>query len=296
MTSHPPLRIADGFPNERLVIVPEARCKQAARLPVLRELLVSRLGMFQRAENHFIQRPRGSGDFVLIYCVAGKGGGCWQDRDFLLETGDLVVLPPGGAHSYHADRVRPWSILWFHFSGRRAADFAAALDLNDGLTLHVPRVEELQLAFEDVYRHTLDGFSDAALLCMATGFMRLAGLFRRYARSRNPRARESEARVLKALEIIRSRLTERWTVEKMAALAHMSPAHFSHCFRAQTGESPLRFLTHQRMQHAAAQLHNSRESIQNIAAAAGYPDPYYFSRIFKSTFGLSPRAYRGRTH
>jgi AraC-like DNA-binding protein len=47
-----------------------------------------------------------------------------------------------------------------------------------------------------------------------------------------------------------------------------------------------------KMQRACHLLDNSDMSIKAVAAALGYSDPLYFSRLFKKTLGLSPRAYR----
>jgi len=287
--------IAEGFANQRLLVVPEHRVKEVAKLPVLRDLLVTHLGQFADAANHHVVRNHGTDEYVLIYCLAGRGGGEIAGDSFTLEAGDLVVLPPKIGHRYFAHPDAPWTIFWFHFTGERAADYVAALGIPEGEhILHTPSTDELQRAFEGTYRHALDGFSDAGLLGISTGFARMIGLFRRYARSRNNRARQAEDRVLRVIVALQDALPRRWTIEGMAKLAGMSPAHFSQCFKAQTGEAPMAYIIHQRMQRAAALMQRADATIGEIAALVGYEDPYYFSRLFKSVFGTSPRHYRDR--
>jgi AraC-like DNA-binding protein len=78
----------------------------------------------------------------------------------------------------------------------------------------------------------------------------------------------------------------------MAGRAAMSVAHFSERFKTQTGMSPMAYVIHLRMQRAAALLQWAEASVAEIAARVGYEDAYYFSRLFRSVFGVSPRAYR----
>ena len=47
-----------------------------------------------------------------------------------------------------------------------------------------------------------------------------------------------------------------------------------------------------RMQRAAQLLDATDETVAAIAAAVGYPNPFHFSRSFKSYMGASPRRYR----
>lgn len=61
-----------------------------------------------------------------------------------------------------------------------------------------------------------------------------------------------------------------------------------------TGMTPTRYLTSVRMQNAKTMLKifSRTTDIQEIALKCGYYDAAYFSRVFKKTFGISPKAYR----
>jgi two-component system response regulator YesN len=73
-----------------------------------------------------------------------------------------------------------------------------------------------------------------------------------------------------------------------------SPAYLTKLFRKYVDTTPLRFLTDIRI-HAAAQLLRATDlPVAEVGEQVGYPDPFYFSRVFKRYKGVNPQAYRGR--
>lgn len=74
-----------------------------------------------------------------------------------------------------------------------------------------------------------------------------------------------------------------------------SPTHIRRLYRERFGCSPMETLMELRIRRAKALLSGDSRSpisIAQIAALSGFPDPYYFSRIFKQRVGCSPRDYR----
>ena len=59
-----------------------------------------------------------------------------------------------------------------------------------------------------------------------------------------------------------------------------------------TGLSPGEFIRNIRLKHAAQMLINNKGNISEIAFAVGFNSPKYFSKCFKSEFGLTPREYQ----
>ncbi len=58
------------------------------------------------------------------------------------------------------------------------------------------------------------------------------------------------------------------------------------------GVSPIVYLNQYRLTLASRLLKSTNDSIGAISAATGFADPFYFSRMFKDRFQLSPREYR----
>jgi AraC-like DNA-binding protein len=291
--SRPGKGIADGFVGQRLLIVPREKLLRGATLPVVRDLQVTHIGHFHAAKNHFIRRPGGCPETVLIYCLEGTGHARIDGRTWEVGAGKLLVIPAGARHSYFADNVHPWSIIWIHFSGERAADHLAALtDGIEGPVLEIPNRELMREAFEETYRHALDGFSDTGLLGLSTALSRLIGLARIHVASGTMRSRETENRILQTIRRLQAEPAREWQIDELAAMAGMSVPHFFDRFHQQAGCPPKQFLIRLRLQIATALMQESGLTIAQIARQAGYEDPYYFSRLFRRHFGQSPAAHR----
>ncbi|MDB6080116.1 MAG: helix-turn-helix protein, partial [Akkermansiaceae bacterium] len=196
-------------------------------------------------------------------------------------------------HSYGADPSDPWTIFWTHVTGLRAMDYASAIAMPEGNPVrHSPRPNALQQAFEETYRHALDGFSETGMLGLTTSLGRLIGLLRIYSRTRTARAHRAEDRILTAIRKLQSEPMKDWTLPELAAGAGMSVPHFSDLFTKQAGVPPKQFLIQQRLQIASALIQEPGLSVAQIAARVGYEDPYYFSRLFHKHTGQSPQSYR----
>lgn len=77
-------------------------------------------------------------------------------------------------------------------------------------------------------------------------------------------------------------------LEKIAAEVGLTPTYFSSLFKKETGESFVEYLTNIRMEEAMRMLKHTDEKIYVVAQRTGYPEPGYFSHVFKKKYGISP--------
>jgi AraC-like DNA-binding protein len=81
-------------------------------------------------------------------------------------------------------------------------------------------------------------------------------------------------------------------VRAVAAVAHISPAHFSRRFRAVFGESPHRYLQRRRVERSMFLLRESDRTVTDICFDVGFSSPGTFSRTFRTIVGETPTEYR----
>ena len=77
-----------------------------------------------------------------------------------------------------------------------------------------------------------------------------------------------------------------------ADLCEVTLIHFRRIFKDHTGFSPHHFLLKMRLHKAADMLVKSSMPIKQVASLSGWDDEYYFSRLFKQYYHLSPLQYR----
>ena len=76
---------------------------------------------------------------------------------------------------------------------------------------------------------------------------------------------------------------------------YLSSAYISKIFKEETGEAPINYLIKMRLERARIQLESdTQQSIKAISNSVGYEDVYYFSKLFKKYYGMSPVHYRSK--
>lgn len=286
-------RIREGFEGQRLFVLPPAVQARCRRLPVVRELRATDLGHFPGARGHYVHRPEGCLEVILIYCLQGAGWCRLRGRRCLIGQGDTLLIPPGTPHAYGADGRSPWSIYWVHFTGRAAGQYLDALGVSvTSPVLHAPESGVIAGAFEEMLGYVPHGYTDASLLAMSTALGRLLGLLRWHQRSPGRMARHGEEKVIRTIDLMRRRLGDRLSVGDLARHVSLSPSRYAHLFRRFVGTSPLAFFARLKMQQACQWLATEDSAVGEIAQRLAFDDPLYFSRAFHRIVGIPPRAYR----
>ncbi|MBE6703184.1 MAG: helix-turn-helix transcriptional regulator [Ruminococcaceae bacterium] len=81
-------------------------------------------------------------------------------------------------------------------------------------------------------------------------------------------------------------------MSRYAELCGVCESYFYLLFKKWSGMSPVEYRNRIRMNNAGSLLINSDLSIGEIAALVGFADPFYFSRVFRRAFSMSPLQYR----
>ena len=82
------------------------------------------------------------------------------------------------------------------------------------------------------------------------------------------------------------------SLDTAADFAGVSSFYLSKLFKEEKGETFINYISDKRLEKSRQLLEQTELSIKEITAEVGYNDQNYFSRIFKSKYGLSPKEYR----
>jgi AraC-like DNA-binding protein len=285
--------LRDGFPGQRLHVLPAPLIKQALQRKPTSRMLVTDAGYFPHAAMHGRVRRAGAAQAILIMCADG-GGWCELDgAHHEVSANQLLIIPPRLPHSYYADAQEPWSIWWLHVVGEDVPDLLAAI----GLTSSAPTapITDPYRAFGLVESICDDMARDETSATLTAAAGAAWNLLAQLAAERDGRFTAREPIVL-VQTYLREHVASPVSVPALARLAGFSPSHLSARFRSLTGFSITEYVKRLRMARARQLLITSDHTVAEIAAAVGYPDPFYFSRQFSAVNGVSPREFRARVY
>ncbi|MEW6402056.1 MAG: substrate-binding domain-containing protein [Chloroflexota bacterium] len=103
---------------------------------------------------------------------------------------------------------------------------------------------------------------------------------------------ESQRLVRKAMAYIHEHYAEEITRADLARHVNASEGHLAHCFREETGITPMVYVNRYRVNRAKTLLVTTDQSITAVAMAVGFSDNNYFSRVFRQEAGSSPLVFR----
>jgi AraC-like DNA-binding protein len=99
-------------------------------------------------------------------------------------------------------------------------------------------------------------------------------------------------RLLRARDAMDRAYAEPLDVRAVAAVAHVSEAHFSRTFRAVFGETPHRYLQRRRVERSMFLLRETDRSVTDVCLDVGFTSLGTFSRTFREIVGETPTGYR----
>lgn len=284
-------RIADGFPGQRMRVLPEPLKAKALKTPPTSHILATDAGFFPHAAHHWRARPAAA-ELIVIYCAGGEGVAWLEDRSFRVRSGQVLLIPPLVRHRYAADAKDPWTIWWAHIAGSTVPALLSAIERPDSSPVFdVAEPARVSSLLDTILRRLETDESAASLIAAGGAAWHLLAVL---AADRRAVKRGKSDPIAEIQQYLRENLAERISVAELAAMAGFSVSHFSALFRAASGFGALEYQTRLRMSLARKLLDTTSRTIASIGRQVGYSDPMYFSRQFRRIHELSPSQYRER--
>jgi AraC family transcriptional regulator len=110
----------------------------------------------------------------------------------------------------------------------------------------------------------------------------------------DPVPRDGLARpvLTRVLDYIRTNLGRDLTISELAAVANMSPHHFSLRFKRSLGVAPHQWVVRARVREAGRLLRARSMSVAEVALALGFASQTHFTYVFRRATGTTPQHYR----
>lgn len=180
---------------------------------------------------------------------------------------------------------------------------------NEFTTSHIPIILLTALDIEEKYQEGIESGADAYITKPFNVSLLLARIFKlielrdklRQKYSNEPGLAHSiictndkdQKFSAKLNEVLNEHMTDtEFSVNDFAGIMGLGRTVFYKKVRGVTGYSPYEYLRVIRLKKAAEMLLTEDLTIAEVAYSVGINDPFYFSKCFKSQFGVSPSAYR----
>lgn len=102
----------------------------------------------------------------------------------------------------------------------------------------------------------------------------------------------ARAVLVRVLEYIYANLGRDLTITELAAVANMSPHHFSLCFKRSLGVAPHQWVVRARVREAGRLLRTRSMSVAEVALTLGFASQTHFTDVFRRATGTTPHHYR----
>jgi AraC-like DNA-binding protein len=268
------------------------------------------VGIFQAL--HFPTTPWHLHDFYELAIVERGTALHVSDRGIEpVARGTVVFVPPGVGHEYRQCRdVRVYNclfradlaeaeLMWAfrddhlrvlfdaaHRSRGQASDRIVIAQLDERATAAaLAALEPIRLAHTDARTRT----GQLAHLLLALDVVATA-----VREASTTDGADLPSSVAAAVALMEDDLAYPWTLAELSRRTFVGPAHLARSFARSLGMPPIHYLSRLRAERAAAMLARTDDPVATIGTAVGWPDPAYFSRRFRTEFGVSPREYRHR--
>ncbi|MGO1070470.1 cupin domain-containing protein [Lysobacter sp. CA199] len=236
----------------------------------------------------------GAGQLHLVHggVVEVVNGG---EPGLRIDTPSLLLYPRPMAHRFITDAERGADLACanLHFEGGAANPIASALPPFVCIDLH--EIDGAQPVLSLLFEEAFDRRCGRQALVNRLFEVVLIQVLRHLMESGRTRvgmlAGLSHPQLRHALVAIHESPEHDWTLDSLAARAGMSRSVFANAFRDAVGCTPGLYLQQWRVGLAQQSLLGGRP-LKTIAMDVGYGSEAALSRAFKSSTGLSPRAWK----
>lgn len=288
-------RVELGFQGERFLYIPNAQISLMEDSPLTSGLYIYSLGYFPNAANHYINRPKGCDEYLLIYCTKGIGHIILYNKEFLLEENQFIILPKNVPHSYWADNKYPWTIYWIHFKGEKSSFFSRGFDQPTTICeSELSRIEERIDLFEEIFFVLNEELSMKNLhyanICFAHFLATL--IFMDVYRNKFRHKEYAENKIRRVIHYMNENIEGNLKIKDFATFCGYSPSYFYRQFIKETNISPMEYYTKLKINKACILLIQTDMKICQISSKLGFNEVQYFSRTFSKIIGLSATEFR----
>ena len=211
--------------------------------------------------------------------LSGEGVYTSNGEDYRLEKGTLVFC--FAATRYAISYENELTYIYIKYYGNRATDLHERFGISERRFIF-PRMDSLIPMWKEGIVNSND--ENADLLSESILLYTFSKLSLNYSKE--------DSLINRLTEYLRENFTDlSLSLQSVANEFGYSSKYLSHFIAKELNTNFSDYVKNLRMKRAMLLLEQGITSIKNLAILSGYSDPLYFSKVFKETFGASPKQY-----
>ena len=238
------------------------------------------------------ERPQGRKDYQLLYIASGKAHFYFNGIHTVVNEGNMILYRPDEEQCYYYYAPDKTEVYWVHFTGRHVDSILEYYQLPetgnlfytgtsaDYQWMYRQMIQELQLCRQN--------YEELVSLLLRQIFI----MINRHITEDKKVGSNIYNEIERATHYFNENYNKDINIDEYAASRHMSTCWFIRSFRQVAKVTPMQYILSLRMANAQNLLETTDYNISEVAAAVGYDNALYFSRLFHKHMGVSPTEYR----
>lgn len=260
---------------------------------------------------HNIEVPLHTHDCMeLVIVLSGSTVHVLENEEYGLNAGDVFVISDNMSHGYKNSQNFKFCNIMFDFNDfledissdiKSFPGFQALFILEPQFRKEHKFKSKLQLDviclgfvrnFLEIIVTEYNNCTDGCRHAIKNYFLTLTIFLSRQFGLTTNRGSSRLLHIASAVSYINNNYLNQMHLDKISAICFLSTRQFVRIFKKSYGITPTDYIIKLRLAHACHLMESTDLSLSEIAMKSGFWDISFFSRQFKSKYGISPKEYR----
>lgn len=272
-------------------------------LNISETITCSMFGRMRQTQGWETTEKRYAPSNIFVFMINGKAEFNIENKKVEIENGDILIIPKGTIYNARTEDFCEY--YFFHFSGHITKDENKSEYItNTAFSFNLTECKHDYVYFEsktsnkDVYNKIYKCIINC-IECISvrtrTGrimtdveFLKIMLILGDAYENKNY---ELPPVLEKMIAYIRTNLTKPLSLKDISSYCEISASYAARLFKKHLNISASSYINGEKLRYSCELMKNTNMNITEISDYLGYCDVYYFSRLFKRKFGVSPSQY-----
>ena len=250
----------------------------------------------------YIMVPHWHKDFEIIRIISGDFKIYLNNISYTLTAGDIIFVGCGTLHRGEPENcIYECIVLDLNFLRRKSNDIISTfitpiINGNSAINCVLNKTDDLIYANANALFSAMRNKENYFELEVSSLLLKLFSLLYKenyiHSSKENKSTAKQTQNVIKMLDWIEENLTEPISLEKLSEISGLNKKYICRIFKEYTSKSPITYINELRIEAACHEMTVNSSSVTKAAYDCGFNDLSYFSKVFKTYKGISPKDYK----